>query len=140
MGLPAILKAGGAYVPLDPAYPQERLRFMVEDSQPAALLVHRATRERFPALAGQVPLVDLVEAGEVDEVDWAEHSTSNPDPAALGLRPDHLAYVIYTSAYTGMPNGVMIEHHWVSTHCLNYSEFHGSTPKGSDVADGRNLL
>ena len=30
----------------------------------------------------------------------------------LGLRPDHFAYVIYTSAYTGMPNGVMIEHHW----------------------------
>ena len=81
VGLPAILKAGGAHAPLDPAYPQERLRFMVEDSQPSALLgAHWATRERFPALAGQVPLVDLVEAGEVDEVDWAEHSTSNPIP------------------------------------------------------------
>ena len=29
----AIIKAGGAYVPLDPRYPQDRLRFIVEDAQ-----------------------------------------------------------------------------------------------------------
>jgi non-ribosomal peptide synthetase component F len=33
VGLLGILKAGGAYVPLDPSYPQERLNFMLEDSQ-----------------------------------------------------------------------------------------------------------
>ena len=82
VGLLAILKAGGAYVPLDPAYREERLRFMVEDSQPVALLVHGATRQCFEALAGQVPLVDL----EEDAAVWAEHSTSNPDPAALGFQ------------------------------------------------------
>ncbi len=32
VGLLGILKAGGAYVPLDPAYPEERLRFMLEDA------------------------------------------------------------------------------------------------------------
>lgn len=116
VGLLAILKAGGAYVPLDPAYREERLRFMVEDSQPVALLVHGATRQRFEALAGQVPLVDL----EEDAAVWAEHSTSNPDPAALGLRPDHLAYVIYTSGSTGIPKGVMVEHLWShGNHCVS---------------------
>ncbi|MFM8278206.1 MAG: condensation domain-containing protein, partial [Cyanobium sp.] len=46
VGILAILKAGGAYVPLDPAYPQERLAFMLDDSAPVALLVHRATRQQ----------------------------------------------------------------------------------------------
>ncbi|MFM9100878.1 MAG: non-ribosomal peptide synthetase, partial [Cyanobium sp.] len=106
----AILKAGGAYVPLDPAYPEERLRFMVEDSQPVAVLVHTATRERFAPLAEEVPLVNL----EADAAVWAEQSEGNPDPSVLGLRPDHLAYVIYTSGSTGTPKGVMIEHRGVS--------------------------
>ena len=41
VGLLAILKAGGAYVPLDPAYPEERLRYMLEDSAPILLLTQR---------------------------------------------------------------------------------------------------
>ncbi|MCJ8282740.1 MAG: AMP-binding protein [Rivularia sp. ALOHA_DT_140] len=32
VGLLGILKAGGTYIPLDPGFPEERLRFMVEDS------------------------------------------------------------------------------------------------------------
>ena len=40
IGLLGILKAGGAYVPLDPDYPQERLQFMLEDTQ-APIITHR---------------------------------------------------------------------------------------------------
>ncbi|MBO0797416.1 MAG: AMP-binding protein, partial [Blastocatellia bacterium] len=38
VGALATLKAGGAYVPLDPAYPEERLRFMLNDAKAAVLL------------------------------------------------------------------------------------------------------
>ena len=38
VGLLGVLKAGGAYVPLDPGYPEERLRYMLEDSKPVVLL------------------------------------------------------------------------------------------------------
>ncbi len=34
-----ILKAGAAYLPLDPAYPKKLLRYIYEDSKPAAMLV-----------------------------------------------------------------------------------------------------
>ena len=43
----AVLKAGGAYVPLDPAYPQERLDYIVEDSQIKILLTEAKYRQKF---------------------------------------------------------------------------------------------
>ena len=41
VALLAVLKAGGAYLPLDPDYPQDRLRFMLEDSR-ANVLISRS--------------------------------------------------------------------------------------------------
>ncbi|MEJ8552613.1 AMP-binding protein, partial [Bacillus velezensis] len=34
----AVLKAGGAYVPLDPEYPEDRLRYMLDDCGACLLL------------------------------------------------------------------------------------------------------
>ncbi|BBP70467.1 hypothetical protein PHLH6_24710 [Pseudomonas sp. Seg1] len=111
VGLLAILKAGGAYVPLDPDYPLERLRYMLQDSAPVAVLVHAATRE----LLGEhdVPLIDL-ERGS-----WQYNPENNVQ--VPGLSASNLAYMIYTSGSTGLPKGVMIEHrsacnmvHWGS--------------------------
>ncbi|WP_025720403.1 AMP-binding protein, partial [Paenibacillus sp. 1-18] len=41
VGMLAILKAGGAYVPIDSDYPDERVRYLLEDSGASVLLVQR---------------------------------------------------------------------------------------------------
>ncbi len=102
VGLYGIMKAGGAYVPLDPSYPQDRLRYMLADSAPVAVVTQGSL-----ALDGlfdgiDAPVVDL-EGGE-----WMSHPAT--DPARAELTPEHLAYVIYTSGSTGRPKGVMVEH------------------------------
>src|SRR6185369_397643 len=84
----AVLKTGAAYVPLDPSYPEERLRFMLEDARVQVLLTQDALREQLPWYQGNVLCIDSDPGGDYD--DAATFST----PVA---GPDHLAYVIYTS-------------------------------------------
>ncbi|MUG96545.1 amino acid adenylation domain-containing protein [Scytonema sp. UIC 10036] len=101
----AILKAGGAYVPLDPTYPQERLSFMVSDSQVQVLL----TQGKFVAGFSEsgVKTVCL-------DTDWElldRHSQENP---TTDVTAENLAYVIYTSGSTGTPKGVAVPHRAVN--------------------------
>ena len=58
IGLSAILKAGGAYVPLDPTYPAERLRFMLADCAPTALLTHGHLQSLFMELSASLPVIE----------------------------------------------------------------------------------
>ncbi|MES1240102.1 MAG: amino acid adenylation domain-containing protein [Acidobacteriota bacterium] len=83
----SVLKAGGAYVPLDPSYPEERLRFMAEDSG-ARVLVTAAFLEADREAIQSAP-------------------ATAPEP---WVSPDSLAYVIYTSGSTGRPKGVGVTH------------------------------
>ena len=80
VGLLAVLKSGGAYVPLDPAYPLERQRFMLEDSEPMVLLTQSHLADRFSELLVSVPVLDL----NNDEA-WKDLLDSNPSPDSIGL-------------------------------------------------------
>ncbi|WDD36942.1 amino acid adenylation domain-containing protein (plasmid) [Nostoc sp. UHCC 0926] len=101
IALLAILKAGGAYVPLDPAYPQERLTFMVEDSQTKVLLTQSHLVELFAKSNVHIVCIDR---------DSQLLSQQSRDNLFSEVQPNHLAYVIYTSGSTGIPKGVAIEH------------------------------
>ena len=101
VGMLGILKAGGPYVPLDPAYPEERLKLMLSDSQPPVLLTQKRLVAGLPESGTQVVCLDT---------DWGVISLESEENAVSYVTADNLAYVIYTSGSTGQPKGVMIPH------------------------------
>ncbi|KEH09750.1 amino acid adenylation protein [Delftia tsuruhatensis] len=112
-GLLAILKAGAAYVPVDPALPDERMRYMLQDSGACLALASGLAPGRLALLAASVPKVLELEALEVPETVEARE----PGPQAgteraprVEVHGDQAAYVIYTSGSTGRPKGVVVRH------------------------------
>ncbi|MEM7334655.1 MAG: condensation domain-containing protein, partial [Chloroflexota bacterium] len=103
VGLLGILKAGGAYLPMDPNYPEERLKFMLEDSQANILLAETETINELPQFLGRTILIDK---------DWSDIDSANTPPIQYrhNNMSDALAYTIFTSGSTGKPKGVKITH------------------------------
>ncbi|NEZ64586.1 amino acid adenylation domain-containing protein [Leptolyngbyaceae cyanobacterium CCMR0082] len=100
IGVLAILKAGGAYVPLDPDYPEERLNWILKDSQVSCLLTQKSLVSALPVNGANTICLDA---------DWpiiAQYPVYNLPSLTAGS----LAYVIYTSGSTGQPKGVLVEH------------------------------
>lgn len=107
VGAWGILFSGGAYLPLSPEYPEERLRYMLEDARINVVVSQEHLREKLAELAPQgtriVTLNDLRTFKESTSDDLRRNLLPRP-------RPHDLAYIIYTSGSTGKPKGVMIEH------------------------------
>jgi amino acid adenylation domain-containing protein len=99
VGLLGILKAGSAYTPLDPNFPEDRIKFMIQDSDSKILITQRHLKENISDFSGQMICIDS---------DWGKISNGNASNPTMDSGPDNLAYVIYTSGSTGTPKGVQI--------------------------------
>ncbi|MEV2200359.1 amino acid adenylation domain-containing protein [Streptomyces fradiae] len=97
----AVMRAGGVYVPLDPAHPEERLRYMADDSGLGLVVTQPSVAGRLPDRVRRVLLTDLDDAAAADA----------PAPE---LGPDDAAYMIYTSGSTGRPKGVVVTHRGIA--------------------------
>lgn len=105
VGALAIFLAEGVYVAIDPKYPDERIRWMLDDSNTVAVVCDGDTAVRIGA-GGERPGVLLQDRGTLD--DWSIPDTRDV-PRTLP-EPTDLAYVVYTSGSTGQPKGVAVEH------------------------------
>ncbi|GLQ87765.1 non-ribosomal peptide synthase/polyketide synthase [Dyella flagellata] len=107
VALLAVLKAGAAYLPLDLNHPHARLRSMLDDARPAALIAHAA-------IAAELGQSDIVIALDAPTLQQALLQASSHDPRdeerRRPLQTMHPAYLIYTSGSTGKPKGVLVAH------------------------------
>ncbi|MFB7235810.1 amino acid adenylation domain-containing protein [Streptomyces sp. NPDC056269] len=97
--------SGAAYVPLSPEYPEERVRYMIEDSSARIVVTQEHLRARVTDLAP--PGTTVVTLADAVRHAWR---TAGEEPEPYDIRETDLAYVIYTSGSTGRPKGVMVEH------------------------------
>jgi len=87
VALVGILKLGAAYLPIAPDYPQERIEYILKDSE-ASLVIN----QKFFGGPG------------------GDFSKKPPGRRRHVHHSGHLAYIMYTSGSTGKPKGVMINH------------------------------
>ncbi|MCG3399240.1 non-ribosomal peptide synthetase [Staphylococcus massiliensis] len=92
-----VLKADAAYVPIDPNFPEERVNYILSDSDPKALILDKPS-DRIQNFKGKIYDTSM---------DLSDQPTTNLDHEAT---IDSLSYVIYTSGTTGKPKGVMGHH------------------------------
>lgn len=97
-----LIKAGAVYLPVDPTYPEDRLNFILSDSDPKLVL-----REAVSDLDG--------------------YPVSNPTDAerVRPLAPESTAYLIYTSGSTGLPKGVPVPHRPVAEYFVWFKGDYG---------------
>lgn len=100
VGIMGILKSGNAYVPIDRSLPQERIAFILKDTQATRMLTHAHLTESLPADSNLIQIA-------LDELTYDHYSESRLE---IPRSPSDLIYVIYTSGTSGQPKGVMIEH------------------------------
>lgn len=110
-GILAVMKAGGAFLPIDPECPEERLSYLLEDSQAGIVLSlgHLFRKIRFK--------------GETINLEDRELYSGSGLDRAPECRPGDLLYIIYTSGTTGKPKAVMLEHrNMVNLICFQYQK------------------
>ncbi|MEG4800498.1 amino acid adenylation domain-containing protein [Microcoleus sp. ARI1-B5] len=101
VGLLGVLKAGGAYVPIDPNYPDDRVEYMIDNSQAKVLLTQQRLVKNLPTKEALVICLDT---------DWSLIAQESQETPIASVTPENMAYVIYTSGSTGKPKGVQVLH------------------------------
>lgn len=89
----AVQKIGCCYVPIHPSYPQDRIEYIISNSNSSFIITDH----------------DMGINNEINlsKIDLSGYSVENINVPIL---PDYLAYIIYTSGSTGKPKGVMVSH------------------------------
>ena len=95
----AILKCGASFLPLDIEYPEERLKYILENSKPKIILSSKNVGKKFTI---NPICVDLN-----NRIIYNNNSINN---LHTQISAEDIMYIMYTSGSTGKPKGVMVKH------------------------------
>ena len=100
-----ILKSGACYIPIDPTFPENRITYMLKNSNAKMLIT---TNE----------LLDTIDYENKICISSEEIYLQDCKNIEMVNSPEDLAYIIYTSGSTGLPKGVMLKHKSLSNLCV----------------------
>ncbi|CRG90441.1 Hydroxamate-type ferrichrome siderophore peptide synthetase [Talaromyces islandicus] len=117
----AVVKVGAGYVPLTPSTPHERIRTVLEETQPRLCIFNSSIHSKLNDLKW-LHLLDL------ESVDILQYPDTNIVPS---FQKANMAYVVYTSGSTGKPKGVIITYHNIQSNIAVLAEIYpiGTSPK-----------
>ena len=94
----AVIQCGAAYLPLDHQYPNQRIEYMMEDSEAKFLLTSKALSLRLPKCSNTILIDDAIQS---------LHQFPSTKLQAT-VNPENILYLLYTSGSTGKPKGAKI--------------------------------
>ena len=134
MGILTILKVGGVYVPIDSTYPEQRIKYMLSNSEARFLLTDSISLQNCNQLLfdssylQSVICLDLKSkyetSNKIDRLkiynrrDFERLATANIGANHTDIAP---AYMLYTSGSTGLPKGAIVRHDGAVNHI--YAQF-----------------
>lgn len=101
----AIQKLGAAYLPMHPDYPQDRINYILSDSNSKLLITDQSIESNIESINPQ--LVNL--------------SLFNNNNLQIDFPSSTKCYIIYTSGSTGKPKGVIISHENLINFLYNFN-------------------
>ncbi len=105
-----ILKAGCVYLPLDPIYPDERVQFILDETEVRFMVTQSALADAIPFYSGTRVMVDA-EGAQLPVANLTvQLADESPVAPTIKRLSSDIAYLIYTSGSTGKPKGVEITH------------------------------
>ncbi|KAH7330243.1 hypothetical protein BKA65DRAFT_554232 [Rhexocercosporidium sp. MPI-PUGE-AT-0058] len=112
----AILKAGAVVLPLSTQQPHARLQLVLNDTQAPIILVDAKQMDRLSILSPRLVRVDR---------ELLEEIPAPTEIIGADVRPENAAWIVYTSGSTGIPKGVVLQHHALCTSLLAHGNAFG---------------
>lgn len=93
-----IIKSGNAYVPINIDYPEERIKYIINDLKPKLVITNNSMNDDYKYIKN------------CTNIEYIYEQEKNSSRLNIDIKQQDPLYVIYTSGTTGKPKGAIITH------------------------------